>query len=93
MKSHNDESARLIRSVLSTCLFPRPNEIRAMAASYALDLGMHENLSMSEMAQKLGISRASLSGEAIKIIKMNGLKPSRWMKPQKQEQEANNTPQ
>lgn len=54
---------------------------------------MHDNLSMSEMARKLGISRAALSGEATKIIKINGLKPSRWMKMKPQEQEANNTPQ
>lgn len=93
MKEPNEEAIQLIRSVLCTCLFPRPNDIRCMAASYALDLGMHDNLSMSEMARKLGISRAALSGEATKIIKINGLKPSRWMKMKPQEQEANNTPQ
>jgi len=70
----------LARSVLTTCLFPRPNHIRAVAASYALDLGLHGTKSMTEMARLLGISRAAISVEAWKILRINNLPPSRWMR-------------
>lgn len=92
----------LARSVITTCLFPRPNEIRCMAASYALDLGLHGNVPMAEKAKTMGITRASLSNEAWKIVRINGLPPSRWMRSEeatKANREArdrvltNNTPQ
>ena len=92
----------LARSVITTCLFPRPNEIRCMAASYALDLGLHGNKPMAETAKTMGVTRASLSNEAWKIVRINGLPPSRWMRSEeatKANREArdrvltNNTPQ
>ena len=92
----------LARSIVTTCLFPRPNEIRCMAASYALDLGLHGNKPMAEMAKTMGITRASLSNEAWKIVRINGLPPSRWMRSDEATQSSreardrvltNNTPQ
>ena len=92
----------LARSIITTCLFPRPNEIRCMAASYALDLGLHGNKPMAETAKTMGITRAALSNEAWKIVRINGLPPSRWMRSDeatKSSREArdrvltNNTPQ
>jgi len=75
-----NKALNLARSIITTCLFPRPNEIRCMAVSYALDLGLHGNKPMAEMAKTMGISRAALSNEATKIVKINGLTPSRWMR-------------
>jgi hypothetical protein len=92
----------IARSIITTCLFPRPNEIRCMAASYALDLGLHGTKPMAETAKTMGISRAALSNEAWKIVRINGLPPSRWMRSDeatKSSREArdrvltNNTPQ
>lgn len=97
-----NKALTLARSIITTCLFPRPNEIRCMAVSYALDLGMHFNKPMAEMAKTMGITRASLSNEACKIVRINGLPPSRWMRSDdatKSSREArdrvltNNTPQ
>ena len=97
-----NKALTLARSIITTCLFPRPNEIRCMAVSYALDLGLHGNKPMAEMAKTMGITRASLSNEACKIVRINGLPPSRWMRSDdatKSSREArdrvltNNTPQ
>ena len=99
---NGNKALTLARSIITTCLFPRPNEIRCMAVSYALDLGLHGNKPMAEMAKTMGISRAALSNEATKIVKINGLPPSRWMRCEeatKASREArervltNNTPQ
>ena len=97
-----NKALNLARSIITTCLFPRPNEIRCMAVSYALDLGLHGSKPMAERAKTMGISRAALSNEATKIVKINGLPPSRWMRCEeatKASREArervltNNTPQ
>lgn len=75
-----NKALNLARSIITTCLHPRPNQIRCMAVSYALDLGWHNGRPMAEVAKTLGISRAALSNEATKIVKINGLPPSRWMR-------------
>jgi len=69
-----------IERVASFCLVPAPCPVKAMGVVYALDLAAHKGMSMSAMARRMGVTRASLSNAAWTFTRANKLEPSRWMR-------------
>lgn len=69
-----------IERVAAFCLVPAPCPVKVMGVVYALDLSAHKGMSMSSMARRMGVTRASLSNAAWTFTRANKLEPSRWMR-------------
>jgi hypothetical protein len=59
--------------------FP-PAAPKTWGAVYAMDLPLHDELNIAEMARKIGCTRAAISHQAQRFAQTFKLQPSRWMR-------------
>jgi len=77
-----DKIWQAARSVIVSCIYPRPNLAKALAASYAFDLGLHKGKPMAEVATANQLERAALSAHAKAFARLHQLPPSKWSRDQ-----------
>lgn len=77
-----DKIWQTARSVIVSCIYPRPNLARVLAASYAFDLGLHKGRPMSEVAAANQLERAALSAHAKAFSRLHNLPPTKWSRDQ-----------
>lgn len=77
-----DKIWQAARSVIVSCIYPRPNLAKVLAASYAFDLGLHKGKPMSEIAEANQLERAALSANAKAFARLHNLPPSKWSRDQ-----------
>lgn len=77
-----DKIWQTARSVIVSCIYPRPNLAKVLAASYAFDLGLHKGKPMSEIAAANQLERAAISAQTKAFARLHNLPPSKWSRDQ-----------